>query len=114
MSYEYKKSKGNVLDRTCLKLSADLCCDGCDEKCKVSLSLQVQDQKYKPRKGSQKFVIKPVIYVGDKQLYEMLMVARVNPYATGIEVCFNGCNAKMIYQNALYWCRKTCKHSKLR
>ena len=115
MPYEYKKSKGQVWGvGTRPKLPADLCCDGCDEKCRFSLSLQVEDQKYKPRKGSQQFVIKPAISAGDKNLYKLGMFACVRHFANEIGVDFDLRNAEAIYQNALHWCRKTCKHSKMR
>lgn len=114
MGYEHKKYNGNVWAGARPKLSADLCCDGCDEKCKLSLVLQVKNQGYRPRKGSQRFVINPEVYAGDKKIYDMGVFASVKPFANEIVVDFDVRNAELIYQNALLWCRKTCKHSKLR
>ena len=114
MPYEYKEGNNKVWTKTRSKLPADLCCDGCDERCKLSLSLQVEDKKYKPKTGSQQFVLKPIVRAGDRELYNICMFAIVKDFASEVRINFNDCNAKVIYQNALDWCRKTCKHSKLR
>lgn len=114
MPYEYKEGNNKVWTKTRSKLPADLCCDGCDERCKLSLSLQVEDKKYKPKTGSQQFVLKPIVRAGDRELYKICMFAIVKNFASEVRINFNDCNAKVIYQNALDWCRKTCKHSKMR
>ncbi len=114
MSYEYKKNQNGVWDRKSRKLSAGLCCDGCDEKCKLSLDLQIEDKKYKPRSGTQYFVIKPIMRVGDKKLPKVALLPSVKQYPNEIVVRFACSNAKWYYLEALLWCRKTCKHSKLR
>lgn len=116
MPYEYKKSKDNVWDEdeSELKLPRGLCCDGCDEKCKLSLDLQIEDKKYKPRSGTQYFVIKPIMRVGDKKLPKVALLPSVKQYPNEIVVRFACSNAKWYYLKALLWCRKTCRHSKLR
>ena len=114
MGYEYKKSKKAVCGDERPKLPADLCCDGCDEKCKLSLSLQIKDKGYNRRKGSQLFDVEPIVRAGDRELYNPGLYARVNHYLKEITVDFNCDNAKRIYQNALHWCRMNCKHSKMR
>jgi len=116
MPYEYKKGKDNVWNESEPepKLPRGLRCDGCDEKCKLSLSLQVQDQKYQPRSGTQRFVIKPIMRVGDKKLTKLALLPCVKQYPNEIEVRFFYVNAKWYYQQALLWCRKNCKHSKMR
>ncbi len=116
MPYEYKKGKDIVWNGSepRPKLPRGLRCDGCDEKCKLSLSLQVQDQKYQPRSGTQRFVIKPIIRAGDKVLRKVHTRASVKDFPNEIVVRFGCGNAKWYYQKALLWCRKNCKHSKLR
>ncbi len=118
MSYErdYKKTEKEVLvaykERP--KLPSDLCCDGCGERCKLDLRLEVENLKYKPRSGEQKFVIKTALYAGDKKLYNESVFANVKHFANEITVNFDGRNAEALYRNALVWCRMTCKHSKVR
>ena len=119
MSYErnYKKGKKDVLDRYEKRpeLASGLCCDGCDKFCRLSLTLQVKETPFKPRSGNQKFLVKPVMFVGDKKLYDVAAYAsRCVCYPSGIEIDFFSRNAEAFYQTALAWCRVTCKHSKVR
>ncbi len=118
MAYErdYKKTEKEVLAayKERPKLPSDLCCDGCGEHCKLDLRLEVENLKYKPRSGEQKFVIKTALFAGDKKLYNESVFASVKHFANEITVNFDGRNAEALYRNALVWCRMTCKHSKVR
>ena len=117
MPYEYKKSNDHMwmcLDEPKLDFPDSLCCDECDEKCKLSLDLQIEDKKYKPRSGTQYFVIKPIMRVGDKKLPKVALLPSVKQYPNEIVVRFFCGNAKWYYQQALLLCRKTCRYSRLR
>ncbi len=96
------------------RLTSDLSCDGCGERCRFSIKLDIQDCGFHPRKGNQKFVINPVVYAGDVKLYDCGVSARVGHYPNEITVDFDNFRAETLYRNALAWCRETCKHSKMR
>ena len=96
------------------KLTSDLSCDGCVERCKFSIKLEVEDCGFHPRHGNQKFVIKPAVYVGDIKLYNRDVRAKIGHFSNEITVDFDNFRAEVLYRNALAWCRGTCKHSKSR
>ncbi len=114
---DYKKKWADVFEARPLSpdLAPDLCCDGCGEHCQFSLQLQVKDKGFNPIKGSQKFVIKPVMFAGGVKLFD------VGLYNVGVDNCgkdltidFYNRNAEDGYKTALKWCRVTCKNSKVR
>ncbi len=76
----------------------DLCCDGCAEHCQLSAKFIVYDAFVKPGFKKETF-IDVVMYAGDVRL------VFAEPVPDSIT---------MAHKIALKWCRKTCKHSKLR
>lgn len=119
MSYERNYKKGMIDVQAQYKkrpeLTSGLCCDGCDKFCPFELTLQVLNTPFNPGSGNLKFYVKPVMFVGDTKLYDVdAHTARVACYPKRVEINFYNRNAEHLYQDALAWCRVTCKHSKVR
>lgn len=97
------------------ELPADLCCDGCDTHCKLSMQLNVRDEKFMPESGKQNFYVKPVIYAGGVEVHDCSLTASKSVIANLVgELPIEIWNADCLYKDALAWCRATCKHSKMR
>lgn len=105
---DYRRNISNADDTN---LPRDLCCDGCDEHCRISISLDVKGE-YLRQEGCQVFWIKPVLYAGNVKLYDSVQSPQYYVGATCTTVQMP--NAECTYKYALALCRKTCKHSKLR
>lgn len=96
------------------ELPADLCCDGCETHCKLSMQLNVRDEKFMPESGRQNFYVRPVIYAGGVEAYYCGLAAANTATILESETMIEIWNADCLYQDALAWCRATCKHSKMR
>ena len=131
MPYEYQKNakvdKGQIIQNQFreIKLEFPYTCDGCGERCLLSANLRTvpSEPRFVGDIKSMFFKVVPEMRVGDKKLFEF-PVNRPNVYYP------RGCNLSVYqicgdtklclddmcywYKSALVWCRKTCKHSKLR
>jgi hypothetical protein len=110
--YERKYNKSILSVEKAAVLPKDLRCDCCDERCLLSLRLQVDD-KYNYKEGVQVLYVKPAMFVGDKEI----MGADYLGYSIYRSVnctTFTFTWADYAYKRALSYCRKTCKHSKMR
>lgn len=97
------------------KLPADLCCNGCKTHCKMSIEFKVISEKFMPESGKQNFYVEPVIYAGGVKVYNCAKnVAMTVLMNLGDKLPIEIWNADLLYQDALAWCRATCKHSKVR
>lgn len=131
MPYEYQKNakvdKGQIIQNKFreIKLEFPYTCDGCDEKCALSVNLRAVPAvtKFAGYCKSMMFAVIPEMCAGDKKLFEF-PVNRPNvyyPHGCNLSV-FQICGDTMLclndvrdmYQSALLWCRKTCVHSKFR
>ena len=131
MPYEYQKNTGvdekKILTNPYrnLELEFPYVCDGCTEKCPLSVNLHAvpTDTRFCCGVGSMLFKVVPEMYVGDKKLFEF-PVNRPNVYYPhgcnlsvlrilgDVTLCLDGAYDR--YKSALIWCRMTCKHSKMR
>ena len=131
MPYEYKKNenidKDKILQNNIgnVDLEFPYACDGCDERCRLSVNLRAvpTETRFCCGVGSVRFKVVPEMYAGDKKLFEF-PVNRPNvyyPHGCNLTVfqvcgdtslCLNEANDR--YKSALVWCRKNCAHSKLR
>ena len=111
MPYEYKfnkKYKGYVVTGNVTNLH----CAGCAERCEISMRLHVRPG-FNDVDGAQSFFVSPVMYAGNVRLYKPVMFygsAQMN----GGDVSIRYPAAKTTYKEALFYCQKTCKHSKMR
>ena len=131
MPYEYQKNakvdKGQIIQNKFreIKLEFPYTCDGCDEKCALSVNLRTvpSEPRFVGNIKSMFFKVVPEMRAGDKKLFEF-PVNRPNvyyPHGCNLSV-FQICGDTMLclndvrdmYQSALLWCRKTCVHSKFR
>lgn len=96
------------------KLPADICCNGCETHCNLSIGLNVRNGDFMPESGKQNFYVKPVIYAGGVELYGCGLAASKSAELLTAETMIEICNADLLYQDALAWCRATCKHSKVK
>lgn len=131
MPYEYQKNE-NVIkkhiienDFKGIELEFPYVCDGCAERCPLSMNLRAVpvETRFCCGVGAAFFKVVPEMYAGDKKLFEF-PVNRPNVYYPhgcnlsvfrvmgGASLCLN--EAYDRYKSALMWCRRTCKHSKLR
>lgn len=109
---DYRCSVSDVSgDEKAKMLTHDLCCDGCAEHCRISINLDVNG-KYLRHEGTQVFYITPVVYAGAVRLYESEQCPQyyVGATCTTAQMPF----AERTYKHALAYCRKTCRHSKMR
>ena len=131
MPYEYQKNTGVDEEKLLknpyrnLELDFPYVCDGCAEKCQLSVNLCTvpTDTRFCCGVDSVRFKIVPEMCAGDKKLFEF-PVNRPNvyyPHGCNLTVfqvlgdtslCL--CEAEDRYKSALMWCRATCKHSKMR
>ena len=131
MSYEYQKNvnvdEGQIIQNPFREIKFDFpyVCDGCDEKCAMSVNLRAEPTRaaFVGDEKSMLFKVTPEMYAGDKKLFEF-PVNRPNVYyprGSNLSVLYL-LGASMLrldevydrYKSALVWCRKTCRHSKLR
>ncbi len=131
MPYEYQKNvkvdEGQIIQNPFreIKLEFPYVCDGCAEKCKLSMNFHTlsTEARFFGDIGTEFFMVIPEMYAGDKKLFEF-PVNRPNVYyphgcnlsvfqiCGDVALCFK--EARDRYKSALIWCRKTCAHSKLR
>lgn len=131
MPYEYQENAAadekNIIKNPFkdIELKFPYTCDGCAERCQLSVNLRTvpTETRFCCGVGSVRFKVVPEMYAGDKKLFEF-PVNRPNvyyPHGCNLTVfrvwgdaflCLN--EAKDRYKSALMWCRRTCKHSKLR
>lgn len=96
------------------KLPADLCCNGCETRCKFSMELNVRSGDFMPESGRQNFYVRPVIYAGGVKAYGCGLESGTSAETLTAETLIEIWNADCLYQGALAWCRATCKHSKVK
>lgn len=112
MPYAYDGDKCVRCVESVADLTSDLRCDGCDERCQLSMKLVVRGF-YNHGDKKQEFYLKPgymepEMYVGNVKL-NMGFNRPVLGYA---QVAIS--NAESAYKTALAHCRRTCRHSKMR
>lgn len=131
MPYEYQKNaivdEGEIIQNLFreMELMFPYVCDGCAEKCKLSVNLRTVPSETRFVGGirSMLFKVVPEMYAADKKLFDF-PVNRPNVYyphgcnlsvyqiCGDVALCFNeACDR---YKSALVWCRKTCAHSNMR
>ena len=110
--HDYRTSVKDVNnDMWARELSRDLRCDGCDERCKLSMRLKTNGE-YNYHFGRQSFHMCPTMYAGDTELFESERQPKVSMAVTGFVVSFPA--AEQTFQYAMAYCRKTCLNSKWR
>lgn len=131
MPYEYQENvnvdEGQIIQNPFreIKFGFPYVCDGCDEKCAMSVNLRAEPTRaaFVGDEKSMLFRVTPEMYAGDKKLFEF-PVNRPNVYyprGSNLSVLYL-LGASMLrldevcdrYKSALVWCRFMCKHSKLR
>ncbi len=131
MPYEYQKNANmdekDIIQNPFREIKFDFpyVCDGCAEKCPLLANLRTvpSETRFVGDIKSMFFKVVPEMHAGDKKLFEF-PVNRPNVYYP------RGCNLSVYqicgdtnlcldevydwYKRALAYCRKTCKHSKMR
>ncbi|MBR2412622.1 MAG: hypothetical protein IKB10_03085 [Alphaproteobacteria bacterium] len=131
MPYEYKKN-ANVDESLIIqnpfreiKFDFPYVCDGCAEKCAVSVNLRTEPMTASFTGDVQRmlFRVQPEMYAGDKKLFDFPVNRRnvYYPRGSNMSVLYTLGDSILSlnevydrYKSALVWCRKTCKHSKMR
>lgn len=131
MSYEYQKNvnvdESQIIQNPFREIKFDFpyVCDGCDEKCAVSVNLRTEPMTASFTDDVQRmlFRVQPEMYVGDKKLFDFPVNRRnvYYPRGSNMSVLYTLGDSILSlnevydrYKSALVWCRKTCRHSKLR
>ena len=131
MPYEYLKNtkvdEGQIIQNPFREIEFDFpyVCDGCDERCALSVNLRTvpSEARFAGDIKSMFFKVIPEMYVTNKKLFDF-PVNRPNVYyprGSNLSIC-QICGDTMVcldeaydrYKSALVWCRKTCRHSRLR
>jgi hypothetical protein len=115
MPYErdLKKSVSPTVIERALKLTDDLCCDGCEERCLMSIQLEINNKKYNKIEKNQIIYAEPVMFVGNKKLPDVEYLS-ANTQRVGDGVRMELFFADVAYRYALALCRKTCKNSRVK
>ena len=115
MPYERdsKKSVSPTVVERASNLPDDLCCDGCAEKCQMSIQLEINNNKYNKIEKNQIIYAEPVMFVGNKKLPDVEYLS-ANTQKAGDGVKMELFFADVAYRYALGMCRKTCKNSRVK
>ena len=112
MPYECKYKKNILSVEKASELPKDLRCDCCDERCQLSVRLEV-DGNYNRKEGVQVLYARPGLFVGDKKIMGTDYLG-YSIYQSVNCTTYTFTWADYAYKRALAYCRKTCKHSKIR